>query len=184
MLLVLLMLSGCGKPVDSSQVRAHFETLDGFTAQLKIISDLDGSVLEFESEYAYNREDADFFTITAPESVAGIGGTIAGEDSASLVLQYDGLALEHAMPQRTGLTPADALFCLLCDLRTAEPAQMWTEHTDGRALLVLRYEGETDGERVEKQVWLTEQGLQPVCAELYADGTRVLTLQVTAYQET
>ena len=61
---------------------------------------------------------------------------------------------------------------------------MWTEHTDGRALLVLRYEGETDGERVEKQVWLTEQGLQPVCAELYADGMRVLTLQVTAYQET
>lgn len=185
MAMLLAVLSGCGSPAaDGSSVRAHFEGLAGFEAHLKILSDLDQSVLAYEEDYVYNREDNDSFTITAPESLAGIGGTIAGTDSASFTLQYDGLALDDAMPQRTGLTPADAFFCLLDDLRRAEPAQVWTEKTSGVELLVLRYEQDSDDEKVEKQVWLTEQGYQPVCAELYADGERVLQIQVTSYRET
>lgn len=185
MALLLVMLSGCGgTAADGQSVRTHFEELAGFEAHLKILSDLEQSVLEYEVDYVYNKEDNDTFTITAPESLAGIGGTIAGTDSASFVLQYDGLALDDAMPQRTGLTPADALFCLLDDLRRAEPAQIWTESADGAKLLVLRYEQDGDDGKVEKQVWLTEPEYQPVCAELYADGERVLQIQVTAYRET
>ena len=112
--MMLLALSGCGSaPADGQTVREHFETLAGFEAELKILSDLGQSVLEYQVDYVYNREDNDTFTITAPESLAGIGGTIAGTDNASFTLQYDGLALDDAMPQRTGLTPADALFCLM-----------------------------------------------------------------------
>ncbi|WP_346704435.1 hypothetical protein [uncultured Agathobaculum sp.] len=186
MTLLLVLLSGCGGSAasDGSAVRTHFEELGGFEAHLKILSDLEQSVLEYEVDFVYNKEDNDTFTITAPESLAGIGGTIAGTDSASFVLQYDGLELDDAMPQRTGLTPADALFCLLDDLRRAEPAQVWTESTGGVDLLVLRYQQDGDDGKVEKQVWLTEQGYQLVCAELYADGERVLQIQVTSYRET
>ena len=88
------------------------------------------------------------------------------------------------MPQRTGLTPADAMFCLLDDLRTGEPAQVWSESASGTELAVLKYEYDSEDGKIEKQVWLTRQGLQPVYAELYADGTRVLTIQVTEYRET
>ena len=183
--MMLLALSGCGSaPADGQTVREHFETLAGFEAELKILSDLGQSVLEYQVDYVYNREDNDTFTITAPESLAGIGGTIAGTDNASFALQYDGLALDDAMPQRTGLTPADALFCLMNDLRTAEPVQLWTERADGASLLVLRYEQQDADGKVEKQVWLTEDSLQPVCAEFYADGTRVLQLLVTDYRQT
>lgn len=185
MALLLVMLSGCGgTTADGQSVRTHFEELAGFETHLKILSDLEQSVLEYEVDYVYNKEENDTFTITAPESLAGIGGTIAGTDSASFTLQYDGLALDDAMPQRTGLTPADAFFCLLDDLRRAEPAQMWTESTDGVDLLVLRYEQDGEEGKVEKQVWLTEKAYQPVCAELYVDGERVLRIQVTAYRET
>lgn len=182
---LLVLLSGCGGPApDGQAVRAHFAELDGFAAELKILSDLEQSVLEYQMDYVYNREDADTFTITAPESLAGIGGTIAGTDSASFTLQYDGLKLDDAMPQRPGLTPADALFGLMHDLREAEPTQIWTERTSGVNLLVLRYEQEDEDGKVEKQVWLTGEGYQPVCAEWYAAGERVLQLQVTAYRET
>ncbi len=141
-------------------------------------------MLEYEMDYNYNKEDADTFTITAPESLAGIGGRIAGTDNGAFSLQYDGMVLDDAMPQRTGLTPADGLFCLLSDLRNSEPEQQWTEQASGTELLVLRYaEDGTDG-KIEKQVWLTENGRQLVCAELYADGKRVLTIQVMSYQET
>ena len=48
--------------MSAEDVRAHFASLDSCTAHLKIISDLDESVLEFESDYVYNREDSDSFT--------------------------------------------------------------------------------------------------------------------------
>ena len=58
---------------------------------------------------------------------------------------------------------------------------MWSEHTNGESLLVLRYEKADDS--VEKQVWLRQSDLQPVYAELFADGTRELSIRFTSYQE-
>ena len=161
----LVLLCGCGRSAEMSaeDVRAHFASLDSCTAHLKIISDLDESVLEFESDYVYNREDSDSFTLTAPESVAGIGGRISGEANGAFTLQYNDLQLDDIAPRHTGLTPADA-----------------SEHTNGESLLVLRYEKADDS--VEKQVWLRQSDLQPVYAELYADGARVLTIQVESCQ--
>ena len=118
-MLLVALLCGCGSHTDGESIRAHFEALEGFEAQIEITADLGESVLDFSIQYDYNKEDNDRFTITAPESLAGISGTIAGTDNAVFSLQYDGLALDDAMPQRTGLTPADALFCLMNDLRTA-----------------------------------------------------------------
>ena len=91
----LVLLCGCGRSAEMSaeDVRAHFASLDSCTAHLKIISDLDESVLEFESDYVYNREDSDSFTLTAPESVAGIGGRISGEENGAFTLQYNDLVL-------------------------------------------------------------------------------------------
>ena len=145
---------------------------------------MDKSVLAYEVDYAYNKKDVDCFTITAPDSIAGVSGTIAGTDSAQFTLQYDGASLDDAMPQRPGLTPADGLYCLLADLRSGEPAQQWTEDVQGQKLLVLRYESETDDGKIARQVWLTDDGRQPVCAEMYADDECVLTIQVISYQET
>lgn len=50
------MLSGCGgdTAADGSTVRTHFEELAGFEAHLKILSDLEQSVLEYEVDYVYN----------------------------------------------------------------------------------------------------------------------------------
>lgn len=54
--LLLVLLSGCGgsTAADGSTVRAHFEELSGFEAHLKILSDLEQSVLEYEVDYVYN----------------------------------------------------------------------------------------------------------------------------------
>lgn len=164
-------------------MRTHFGEIEGFEARIKILSNLEQSVLEYELDYVYNKEDSDVFTITAPESLSGIGGTIAGTDEASFSLQYDDMRLDDAMPQRTGLTPADGFFCLLANLREDEPAQQWTESVSGRKLLALRYE-DADGGGTAKQVWLAADTCAPVCAELYDNGKCVLTIQVASYKET
>ena len=72
--------------------------------------------MAFELDYAYNKEDVDVFTITAPESVSGVSGRIAGDSEATLALQYDDLVLDDARPVRPGMTPADAVFGVVCAL--------------------------------------------------------------------
>ena len=181
----LVLLCGCGRTAEpgAEEVRAHFAALDSCTAHLKIISDFEQSVLEFESDYVYNREDSDSFLLTAPESVAGIGGRISGEENAAFTLQYQDLQLDDIAPRRTGLTPADGWFCLMNDLRYSVPDQMWSERTGGQRLLVLRYTRDQAEGSTEKQVWLRQEDLQPVCAELYENGALVLTIAVESYQQ-
>ena len=55
-MLLAVVLSGCGgdTAADGLTVRTHFEELAGFEAHLKILSDLDQSVLEYEVDYVYN----------------------------------------------------------------------------------------------------------------------------------
>ena len=124
--------------------------------------------MAFELDYAYNKEDVDVFTITAPESVSGVSGRIAGDSEATLALQYDDLVLDDARPVRPGMTPAD---------------ESWRESADGTALTVLHYRSEIGDETIEKLVWLREDNMQPVYSELFADGTRELSIRFTSYQE-
>lgn len=188
LLTVLLLCTLCAcrgnAPADNETVRAYWNELPGFTAHVKILSDLGQSLLEYEVDYVYNKEGNDTFVLTAPESIAGISGAIAGEGSGEFSLQYDDTVLDDAMPQRTGLTPADGLFCLLGDLRNDVPAQQWTEQVAGQEVLVLRFESEDGTGSIAKQLWLTADGKQPVCAELYDGEKCVLTLQFMSYQTT
>ena len=139
--------------------------------------------MAFELDYAYNKEDADVFTITAPESVAGVAGRISGTDTADFTLQYDDLTLDDARPVRPGMTPADAVFGVVCALRDTPADESWRESADGTALTVLHYRSESGDETIEKLVWLREDNMQPVYAELFADGTRELSIRFTSYQE-
>ena len=60
-LLLAAVLSGCrGSGADGESVRTHFDALAGFEAHLKILCDLDQSVLEYEMDYVYNKEDIEY----------------------------------------------------------------------------------------------------------------------------
>lgn len=181
--LCLLLLCACGRePATPESVRARFESLPGFTAHVKILSDFGHSALEYEIDYAYNRESSDHLTITAPESLVGIEATIAGEDS--FTLQYGETALDDGMAVRTGATPADCVYWLVRELRESEPLETWNETVNDVPALVLRYQSADEDADLMRQVWLTEEGLRPLCAEIYVDGARVLQLTFSEYQET
>ena len=143
-------------------------------------------MLEYEMDYNYNKEDADTFTITAPESLAGIGGRIAGTDNGAFSLQYDrhGAGRRDAAAYRARRL-RHGLFCLLSDLRnSASRSSNGQNRLRGPSCLFSGMRRTVRMAKIEKQVWLTENGRQLVCAELYADGKRVLTIQVMSYQET
>ena len=91
--------------------------------------------------------------------------------------------LDDARPVRPGMTPADAVFGVVRALRDTPADESWRESADGTALTVLHYRSESGDETIEKLVWLREDNMQPVYAELFADGTRELSIRFTSYQE-
>lgn len=132
LLLLTALLCGCGTDENSGEdVRAHYENISGFSAHVKILSETDDFTMAFELDYAYNKEDVDVFTITAPESVSGVSGRIAGDSEATLALQYDDLVLDDARPVRPAWTPADAVFGVVCALRDTPADESWRESADG-----------------------------------------------------
>lgn len=178
----LLLLGGCAsRQPDTGTVREHFDELSGFTAHVKIFSNLGDSALEYELDYAYNREGSDRLTLTAPEAVAGIEAVIDGEDS--FLLRYNGAELDDGMPPLHGVTPADSVYWLLRELRESEPLELWNETVSDVPALALRYESSVEETTILRQVWLSSDGLIPLCAEIYADGNRALLLTFSDYHE-
>jgi hypothetical protein len=70
------------------------------------------------------------------------------------------------------------------ELRESEPLELWTDTVSGTPALALRYESSVDDCELTRQVWLSQGSLQPLCAEVYVNGTRALLLTFSGYQET
>ena len=180
------MLSGCtpgqtGGNLDE-RIRQSFEELPGFTSEVKILSDLGQSTLEFAGQYEYNKEDNDKLTLSTPEALAGIVITIAGESADNMTVQYEDTVLDTGLPARFGATPADVIPLLLYALRTDVPQEAWEETVGGVKMIAARYETEDEQGKITRQIWLTRDSLRPAYAECFADGNRVLQVFFSTYE--
>lgn len=180
------MLCGCAQVQRDGRlderIRKNFEELSGFTAEVKILSDLGESTLEYSGQYEYNKDDNDKFILKTPEALAGIVIMASGEAADDMTIQYQDTVLDSGMPVRAGATPADALPLLLHALRTAAPQETWEETVGGVKTVAARYEAEDAQGKIMRQIWLTRDSLRPVYAECFVDGNRVLQLFFSEYQ--
>lgn len=165
-------------------MRTHYAALTHAEMSAKILSDLADSTLEYTVEYEYNKEDNDLLTVTAPEALAGVQLTLSGSTPDTFVLQYADASLDFQMDGAVrGLTPADAIGALFSDLGQGEPTECARERVRETPVLCLKYETLDQQPAVAKSVWLRENDLAPVCAELFQDGRKLLTLFFQQYQE-
>lgn len=180
-----LLLSGCAAQDNgyAEKLQQTYTQLDGFTAQVKILSDLGQSTLEYSGHFAYNREGTDILTLEAPEAVAGIQISVSGIQGENLTVQYADTVLDSGQPARTGLTPADAIPLLLDAVRLDAPLETWEESVGGTKMVAARYETEDAYGRIMRQVWFSRDSLRPAYAELYADGERVLQVFFREFEE-
>ena len=161
-------------------MRAYYEGLQSAQTHAKILSDFGDSALEYEVDYEYNKEDNDLLTITAPESIAGVQVEISGEHADAFTLRY--AELMFGGDNIPGLTPADAIADLLYDLRTGEPTEVSTEPVEDITAVRLHYETADQTPAIAKTVWINPDTMAPVCAELYCDGDKQLTLYFEQFQ--
>lgn len=182
--MLFALLTGCGSsaPPAGETVRAYYDGLQSAQTHAKILSDFGDSALEYEVDYEYNKEDNDLLTITAPESIAGVQVEISGEHADAFTLRYAEAELMFGGGNIPGLTPADAIADLLYDLRTGEPTEASTEPVEDITAVRLHYETADQSPAIAKTVWIDPDTMAPVCAELYCDGDKQLTLYFEQFQ--
>lgn len=163
-------------------MRAYYDGLQTAQTHAKILSDFGDSALEYEVDYEYNKEDNDLLTVTAPESIAGVQVEISGVHADAFTLRYAEAELQFDGERVPGLTPADAIADLLYDLRTGEPTEVSTDTIEDVTVVRLHYETVDQDPAIAKTVWLRPDTMAPVCAELYCNGDKQLTLYFEQFQ--
>lgn len=172
--MAVLLLSGCGtKGFQPEQIREAYAANQA-RASLTATTH-NGYYCEYGIDYTEEEEGARVL-VTAPDSVAGIAAHL-DKDGISVI--YEDVELDALTPNEKGLSPVDALFWILSDLRDRSPDNWALERDGSRTRLSLEYSAfPEDGSEVLKKLVLDGETLHLIEAELYRNGSLILSLHV------
>lgn len=113
------------------------------------------------------------FTVTAPDTIAGIAGSIS---NGAGKLTFDDTALEFPLLADGQVTPVSAPWLLL---KTLQGGYLTSAGMDGE-LLRLTIDDSYEEDALQLDIWLGRDD-KPVRAEILYDGRRILTLTVNNF---
>ena len=114
------------------------------------------------------------FTITAPDTIAGITGTISNGEGK---LTFDDTAVAFPLLADGQVTPVSAPWLLL---KTLQGGYLTSAGMDGE-LLRLTIDDSYEEDALQLDIWLSGEDA-PIRADILYDGRRILTLKVTNFQ--
>ena len=176
LLIVLLFLGGCsGKQEELERamtLRAKLLASEcSFDA--KITADYGDKLYVFAMTCQGDSRGNLAFTVTEPESIAGIKG-ILSQDGGKLT--FDDTALAFPLMADEQLTPVSAPWILLKTLRGG----YLTSANMEEELLHLTIDDSYEEDALQLDIWLDGQNL-PVQSDILYDGRRILTVQVSNF---
>ena len=176
LLIVLLFLGGCsGKQEELERamtLRAKLLASEcSFDA--KITADYGDKLYVFAMACQGDSRGNLTFTVTEPESIAGITGIISQDGGR---LTFDDTALAFPLMADDQLTPVSAPWIFLKTLRGGYLTSANTEEE----LLRLTIDDSYEEDALQLDIWLDGQNL-PVQSDILYDGRRILTVQVSNF---
>ena len=176
LLIVLLFLGGCsGKQEELERamtLRAKLLASEcSFDA--KITADYGDKLYVFAMACQGDSRGNLTFTVTEPESIAGITGIISQDGGR---LTFDDMALAFPLMADDQLTPVSAPWIFLKTLRGGYLTSANTEEE----LLHLTIDDSYEEDALQLDIWLDGQNL-PVQSDILYDGRRILTVQVSNF---
>lgn len=136
----------------------------------EITADYGDKTYTFSMVCQVDKEGKMTFEVTAPESIAGITGTVS---AAGGHLTFDDKALAFELMADELLTPVSAPWILIKTLRSGYLTSCNEEGGQLRVAIDDSYEEDA----LHLDVWLDENDL-PQAAEIYWQGRRLLTVNV------
>ena len=176
LLIVLLFLGGCsGKQEELERamtLRAKLLASEcSFDA--KITADYGDKLYVFAMTCQGDSRGNLTFTVTEPESIAGITGIISQDGGR---LTFDNTALAFPLMADDQLTPVSAPWIFLKTLRGG----YLTSANMEEELLHLTIDDSYEEDALQLDIWLDGQNL-PVQSDILYDGRRILTVQVSNF---
>jgi len=135
-----------------------------------ITADYGQAVYEFSMTCEADARGDVRFAVTAPETIAGITGTVGGDGGK---LTFDHTALQFDLMADEQVTPVSAPWILLKTLRGGYLTSAGME--DG--CLRLSIDDSYEDEALHLDIWLNGQDV-PLRADIVYDGRRIVSLDV------
>jgi len=171
------MLCGCsGKEEELDRaVGLRMKLLNsGCTFDTEITADYGDEIYEFAVSCEADAEGNLAFTVTAPESIAGITGLIDQEGGK---LTFNDTALTFPLLADGQVSPVSAPWIFLKTLRGGYLTAAGMEEE----LLRLTIDDSYEENALQLDIWLNTED-QPIRADILYDGCRILALTVSKFQ--
>lgn len=172
--LVVCLLMGCSGASEEIErgmsLRAQLLRATQITFDTHITADYGDELHQFSMNCQGDDLGNLTFTVTAPESIAGITGQVTREGGA---LTFDGVALEFAQMADGQVTPVSAPWLLLKTLRSG---YLTAAGKEGE-LLRLTIDDSYEDDALQMDIWLDGENL-PTRGEILYDGRRIVSLEV------
>lgn len=172
LLLCLFVLTGCTGNAEMDEalaLRAAILQAQSCVFQTVVTADYGDAVYSFSMDCTADSKGNVTFTVTAPETIAGITGTVTADGGN---LSFDGTLLAIPMLTDDQITPVSAPWILLRTLRGG----YITSCADGRITIDDSYAEDA----LTLDITLGEDDL-PRVAEIYWKDRRILTLEVESF---
>jgi hypothetical protein len=172
--LFCVLLPGCDGSSDpiapAMELRSRLVSSAGCSFDVWITADYGEALYTFEMQCQSDDAGNVAFTVTAPETIAGITGTVSQQGGK---LTFDHTALAFELLADGGFSPVSAPWVLVHTLRSGYITSC--AESENGTLVSIGDSYEDDA--LNLSVWLGLDGL-PTGAEVFWQGRRVLSLSV------
>lgn len=177
-LMLVLLLAGCSNGNSElergMQLRSKLLRANGAAFELNITADYGDKLQQFSMSCQADDLGNIQFTVTEPQTIAGITGTIS---EGAGVLTFDDTALHFELLTDEQLSPVSVPWILIKTLRSGYIRSAGMEGD----LLRLTIDDSYEEDALQLDIWLSGADI-PLCAEVLYDGKNILTMTVNSFQ--
>ena len=178
LLMVALIFTGCsrepGEMEEALAFRSGLLQANGCAFQTEITADYGDVLYEFSMECRADAMGKVTFSVTGPETIAGITGTLSETRGE---LTFDDTALQFDLMAEGTLSPVSAPWLLVKTLRSGCITSVCREEN----LLRMSIDDSYEDDALRLDIWVDEEN-RVTRAEVLQEGMRILTLRVTSFQ--
>ena len=174
----LILLAGCSAQDQdlerAAKLRSDLLKAEECVFHGEITADYGAEIYSFEVDCAADREGTVRFQITAPQTIAGLGGTLSHDGGD---LRFQDTVLQIGMLAEGQLAPVAAPWIFLKTLRSGH---LTAASREGDLLRLTIRDGYEEG-ALQGDLWIDSED-RPVLGEFLYEGKRILSLKITDFQ--
>ncbi len=178
LLMVALTFTGCSREHREMEEALHFRSAllqaQGCSFQTEITADYGEVLYEFSMDCRADRHGTVSFSVTGPETIAGITGTVSETKGE---LTFDDTALQFELMAEGTLSPVSAPWLLIRTLRSGCITSVCEEED----LLRLTIDDSFEEDALQLDIWVAQDD-RPIRAEVLYDGRRILSLDIRNFE--